>query len=59
MSQPASAHSELDQAAESYRGRHSLADVLASVPPWRNDESFEIDDLTDDEWETFVRAIHG
>lgn len=58
MSQPAPTPSALDEAAESYWDRRSLDGVLAGVQTWHSDESFEIADLTDYEWEAFVRAIH-
>jgi hypothetical protein len=31
---------------------------VGGTVPFGEDESFEIPDLTDDEWDRFVRAIH-
>jgi hypothetical protein len=31
---------------------------MAKTEPLSDDESFEIPDLTDEEWDAFVRAIH-
>lgn len=37
---------------------HSVADLFANARPLREDESFAIEDLTEDEWEPFWAAIN-
>lgn len=37
--------------------RPVLDEVMAGAEPFREDESFEIADLTDEEWAAFVQAI--
>jgi hypothetical protein len=35
----------------------SLEELMAGVAPLRADESFEIEDMTDEEWQIFVDAL--
>ncbi|GAA3145089.1 hypothetical protein JOF29_005646 [Kribbella aluminosa] len=58
MSEPTSAPDAVDRAGASYWQRHHLEDLLRGSKPLGEDESFEIPDLADDEWDRFVRAIH-
>ncbi|NDL60969.1 hypothetical protein [Phytoactinopolyspora mesophila] len=58
MSEPAVAPDALDEASASFWGKPDLDEVMAGAEPLREDESFEIADLTDDEWDVFIRAIH-
>ncbi|WP_166353555.1 hypothetical protein [Phytoactinopolyspora limicola] len=58
MSEPAVAPDALDEASASYWRKPDLDEVMAGAKPLRKDESFEIADLTDDEWDAFIRAIH-
>jgi hypothetical protein len=48
----------VDRADASYWRGRDLEDLLRGTKPLREDESFEIPDLGDDEWDRFVRAIH-
>ena len=48
----------LDEASASFWARPDLDEVMAGAEPFREDESFDIADLTDEEWDVFVRAIH-
>ncbi|WP_405063894.1 hypothetical protein OG474_20235 [Kribbella sp. NBC_01505] len=58
MSEPTSAPDALDHADTAFWRRGDLEDVLRGTEPLREDESFEIPDLADDEWDRFVEAIH-
>jgi hypothetical protein len=58
MSEPTSAPDALDHADAAFWRRRGLDEILRGVEPLRADESFEIPDLTDDEWDKFVQAIH-
>ena len=37
--------------------KHEVADLFAKVEPLAEDESFAIEDLTDDEWDRFWAAV--
>ena len=58
MSEPTSAPDALDRADASFWHRPDLEELVRGAEPLREDESFEIPDLSDDEWDRFVRAIH-
>jgi hypothetical protein len=58
MSEPTSASDAIEHADASYWHRQDLEVVLGGTEPLGEDESFEIQDLTDEEWDRFVRAIH-
>lgn len=58
MSEPTSAPDAIEHADASYWHRRDLEEIVGGIEPLREDESFEIPDLTDDEWDRFVRAIH-
>lgn len=47
----------LDQAGAEFWSRHDLEEFMAGAEPFRADESFEIEDLTEEEWVAFERAI--
>lgn len=57
MSEPMFAPDALDEASASFWAGPDLDDVMAGAEPFREDESFEIVDLTDEEWAAFVQAI--
>ena len=57
MSEPTSMPDALDQASAAFWDRHDLEAIMAGAEPFRQDESFEITDLTDEEWAAFMRAI--
>jgi hypothetical protein len=58
MSEPTSVPDALDEAGAAFWLRRDLEQIMAGAEPFRDDESFEIADLTDEEWAVFVRAIH-
>ncbi|NED96032.1 hypothetical protein G1H11_11995 [Phytoactinopolyspora alkaliphila] len=58
MSEPVVVPDALDEASAAFWGRPKLDDVMAGAEPFRADESFEIADLTDEEWDAFMRVIH-
>lgn len=58
MSEPVFEPDALHAASTSFWARPDLDEVMAGAEPFREGESFEIADLTDEEWEAFVRAIH-
>lgn len=58
MSEPVSVPDELDEASASFWARPDLDEVMAGAEPFREDESFEIADITDEEGDAFLRAIH-
>ena len=58
LSEPTAAQDALDHADAFFWHRRDLDEFVGGVEPLREDESFEIPDLADDEWERFVRAIH-
>jgi hypothetical protein len=58
MSEPTSAPDAIEHADASYWHARDLDEVLGGIEPLGADESFEIPDLTDEEWDLFVRAIH-
>jgi hypothetical protein len=43
---------------EEVRRVHSTDEIFANVAPLGEDESFEIEDLSDEEWEAFWAAIN-
>ena len=47
----------MEQADASFRQRKDLEDVAGATAPIGEDESFAIEDLTDEEWDRFTRAI--
>jgi len=57
MSEPTLMPDALDQASASFWNRHDLEAIMAGAEPLRGDESFEITDLTDEEWASFMHAI--
>jgi len=58
MSEAVSVPDALDEASASFWARPDLDEGMAGAEPFREDESFKIADLTDEEWDTFLRAIH-
>lgn len=58
LSEPIFIPDALDEASASSWTRPDPDEVMAGVEPFREDEAFEIADLTDEEWDAFVRAIH-
>lgn len=58
MSEPVFVPDALDEASASFWARADLDEVMAGAGPFREDESFEITDLTDEEWDAFMEALH-
>jgi hypothetical protein len=58
MSEPRSAPDAIDAASAGFWDGRDLDAIMAGAEPFREDESFEIADLTDEEWAAFVQAIH-
>lgn len=59
MSEPTSVGDELDRANRAYWLGLDIEARLGHVEPLRADESFEINDLGDEEWADFVTAVRG
>jgi hypothetical protein len=49
---------EIDEADATFGKSLTLEELLADLEPLRPDESFDIPDMTDEEWEQFVAALH-
>lgn len=58
MSEPRSAPDAIDAAGAAFWDGRDLEAIMAGAEPFREDESFEIAGLTDEEWAAFVQAIH-
>lgn len=58
MSEPTPAPDAIEHADAAYWHGRSLDEIVGGTAPLGVDESFEIADLTDDDWDKFVRAIH-
>lgn len=48
----------IDQADAAFRNPPTLEELVAGLEPLRPDESFDIPDVTDEEWAEFVAALH-
>lgn len=48
----------IDEADALFGKPLTLEVLVADLEPLRPDESFDIPDLTDEEWEEFVAALH-
>jgi hypothetical protein len=48
----------IDQADAQFGRSLTLAELVADLEPLRPDESFDIPDMTDEEWAEFVAALH-
>lgn len=47
----------IDQADVIFRDPPTLEELVAGLEPLRPEESFDIPDLSDEEWEDFVAAL--
>ncbi len=56
--EPTAGADAIDRASASFWQPAELASQVRGAEPLTADESFAISDLTDDEWEAFVRALH-
>ncbi len=48
----------IEQADALFWNPPTLEELVANLEPLRPDESFDIPDMTDEEWEEFVAALH-
>jgi hypothetical protein len=48
----------IDHADAAFRNPPSLEELVAGLEPLRPEESFNIPDMTDEEWEEFVAALN-
>lgn len=58
MPEPTPAPDPIEQADASFRRARSLEEIARDTAPLGADESFAIADLSEDEWDRFVRAIN-
>jgi hypothetical protein len=58
MSQPTPVPDAIDEASANLWRHQDLESITAGAELFRQDESFAITDLTDDEWAAFERALH-
>lgn len=57
MPEPDAGHDAIEEANALFWNPPSLDELMAGVAPLRADESFEIEDMTDEEWQVFVDAL--
>lgn len=55
-SEPTASSDAVDRTSDTFWQPADLHTILAGAEPLREDESFTIPDLTDEEWEAFTRA---
>jgi hypothetical protein len=48
----------IDEADAMFGKLLTLEELVADLEPLRSDESFDIPDMTDEEWDEFVAALH-
>jgi hypothetical protein len=58
MPEPTSVPDAIDATSAAFWDGRNLDAIMVGAEPFREDESFEIADLTDEEWAAFVQAIH-
>ncbi|MEW6153475.1 MAG: hypothetical protein AB1673_05725 [Actinomycetota bacterium] len=57
MSEPTPTPDTIERANALFWSPPSLDELMVDVAPLSEDESFEIEGLTDDEWQAFVDAL--
>jgi hypothetical protein len=57
MPEPVANHDLIEQANSLFWNPLPLDELMADVAPLEPDEHFEIPDLTEEEWQTFVAAL--
>lgn len=57
MPEPAANHDLIERANALFWNPPSLDELMADVAPLGPGETFDIPDLTDEEWEAFVAAL--
>jgi hypothetical protein len=58
VSHPTPVPDSIDEANANFGRHHNLESIMAGAEPLHEDESFEIPDITGDEWAVFEQAIH-
>ncbi len=58
MSEPVPTPDAIEQANALFWNPPTLEELVADLEPLRSDESFDIADMTDEEWEEFLAALH-
>lgn len=48
----------IDEADAMFGRSITLEELIADLEPLRPDESFDIPDMTDEEWEEFLASLH-
>lgn len=48
----------IDEADAMFGRSITLEELIADLEPLRPDESFDIPDMTDEEWEAFLASLH-
>jgi hypothetical protein len=57
MPEPEASHDLIEAANALFWSAPSLDELMADVAPLAADERFEIEDMTDEEWQVFVDAL--
>lgn len=57
MPEPDASHDVIEEANALFWNPPSLDELMAGIAPLAADESFEIEDMTDEEWQVFVDAL--
>lgn len=57
MPEPEANHDVIEEANALFWNPPSLDELMAGIAPLGADESFEIEDMTDEEWQVFVDAL--
>jgi len=57
MPEPAANHDLIEQASSLFWNPLPLEELMADVAPLDADAHFDIPDLTEEEWQTFVAAL--
>lgn len=57
MPESEATHDAIEEANALFWNPPSLDELMAGIAPLDADESFEIEDMTDEEWQVFVDAL--
>ena len=57
MSESEARRDAIEEANSLFWNAPSLEELMTGVAPLRAEESFEIEDMTDEEWQVFVDAL--
>lgn len=58
MPDPAAKPDAIEQANALFWSPPTLEELVADLEPLSPDESFDIPDMTDEEWDEFIAALH-